>query len=105
MTRPLCQTEGPAPDVLLLDEPWDGLDPAASQSLTAGIRAWGGFGTAIVISSHRLHDLEDVASRFVLLEEGRCRAVQDQADGRIGVERIADMVVRGARKKLAPLTR
>ena len=94
---------GEAPDLLLLDEPWDGLDPAAAQSLTAGIRAWSTCGTAIVISSHRLYDLDDVAARFVLLEDGRCRSLQEQADGRIGIERIADMVARGRRTNLRPL--
>ena len=94
---------GEAPDLLLLDEPWDGLDPAAAQSLTAGIRAWSLCGTAIVISSHRLYDLDDVAARFVLLEDGRCRPVQEQANGRAGVERIADMVARGRRKNVLPL--
>lgn len=94
---------GQAPDLLLLDEPWDGLDPAAARSLTDGIRAWSTCGTAIVISSHRLYDLDDVAARFVLLEDGRCRPVPEQADGQVGVERIADMVARGRRKNVLPL--
>lgn len=95
--------DGCAPDLLLLDEPWDGLDPAASQRLSAGIRSWGASGTAILISSHRLHDLDGVAARFVLLEEGRCRPVQEPAEGRVGVDRIADMVARGSRNGLSPL--
>ena len=96
--------DGPAPDLLLLDEPWDGLDPAAAQTLTAAIRTWAACGTAIVISSHRLHELDDVAARFVLLEDGRCRPVHEQADGRAGVERIASMVARGSRTAALPLT-
>jgi ABC-2 type transport system ATP-binding protein len=88
---------GAAPDLLLLDEPWEGLDPAAARRLTAGIREWGQAGTAILISSHRLHDLEDVATRFVLLEEGRCRPVPDQGQGRVSLGRIAEMIARGSR--------
>jgi ABC-2 type transport system ATP-binding protein len=95
---------GPAPDLLLLDEPWDGLDPPAALRLTAGIRDWGAAGTAIVISSHRLHDLDDVTTRFVLLEEGRCRNVPEQ--DRVAVERIAELVARGSRAADPPrLTR
>ena len=91
---------GAAPDILLLDEPWDGLDPTAARGLTDGIREWGAAGAAILISSHRLHDLDSVAGRFVVLEQGRCRVVQDQADGRIGVEGIAALVARGSRSDL-----
>jgi len=82
--------------LLLLDEPWDGLDPAAAGRLTESVRAWGNSGTAILISSHRLYDLDHVADRFVLLEEGRCRPILDQKDGRVGIERIAEMVARGS---------
>ena len=96
--------DGSPPDILLLDEPWEGLDPAAARQLTAAIRDWGAAGTAILLSSHRLHDLDDVAGRFVLLEDGRCRPVQEQGDARVSVERIADMVGRGGRTSLRPLT-
>ena len=96
---------GVTPDLLLLDEPWDGLDPPAAHGLTAGIRDWGAAGAAILISSHRLHDLDDVATRFVLLEEGRCRPVQEQGEGRVGVSRIAELVARGSRGGLPDLAR
>jgi ABC-type multidrug transport system ATPase subunit len=97
--------QGPPPDILRLDEPWDGLDPPAARRLTEGIRDWGAAGAAILISSHRLHDLDDVAGRFVVLEQGRCRVVQEQADGRISVDRIADLVARGSRSNLPCLAR
>ena len=96
---------GAAPDILLLDEPWEGLDPAAARRLTADIREWGQAGTAILISSHRLHDLEDVATRFVLLEEGRCRPVLDQGQGRVSLARIAEMIARGSKGDPLPLAR
>ena len=92
---------GAPPDLLLLDEPWDGLDPPAARRLTEGIREWGAAGSAILISSHRLHDLDDVAGRFVVLEEGRCRVVQQQGDARVDVQRIADLVARGSSADLA----
>jgi ABC-type multidrug transport system ATPase subunit len=94
---------GAAPDLLLLDEPWDGLDPPAARRLTDWIREWGAAGSAILISSHRLHDLDDVAGRFVMLEEGRCRVVQQQGDARVDVRRIADLVARGSSTDLPRL--
>lgn len=95
---------GAPPDLLLLDEPWDGLDPSAARRLSDGIRDWGAAGCAILISSHRLHDLDEVAGRFVVLEDGRCRVVQEQ-EGRAGVERIANLVSRGGNGELQRLAR
>jgi ABC-type multidrug transport system ATPase subunit len=72
-------------DVMLLDEPWEGLDPQGSAWLIEILRRWQSTGTALLISSHRLHDLLAVCSRFVFLEDGRCREIerddrQPQAD-------------------------
>jgi ABC-2 type transport system ATP-binding protein len=59
-------------NVLLLDEPWEGLDPDGSEWLTEQLRRWRDAGAAVLISSHRLHDLDSVCTRFVMLEAGRC---------------------------------
>jgi ABC-2 type transport system ATP-binding protein len=59
-------------DVLVLDEPWEGLDPDGSEWLTEQLRRWRDAGAAVLISSHRLHDLDSVCTRFVMLEAGRC---------------------------------
>jgi ABC-2 type transport system ATP-binding protein len=63
---------GPPADLVLLDEPWEGLDPSASKWLTDTIRHWTRAGAAILISSHRLYDLDSVCTRFVMLDGGRC---------------------------------
>jgi ABC-2 type transport system ATP-binding protein len=59
-------------DVILLDEPWEGLDPNGAAWLTDCVARWQARGTALLISSHRLHDLSSACTRFVLLEHGRC---------------------------------
>lgn len=69
---------GDKADLLLLDEPWEGLDPDGSAWLTDTVRQWRSEGAAILISSHRLYDLDEVCTRFVLLERGRCQAVVDR---------------------------
>jgi ABC-2 type transport system ATP-binding protein len=69
---------GDEADLLLLDEPWEGLDPEAGAWLTDTVRRWRSGGAAILISSHRLHDLDSVCTRFLLLESGRCHAVADR---------------------------
>jgi ABC-2 type transport system ATP-binding protein len=62
----------PHADVVLLDEPWEGLDPSASKWLTDTVRHWARAGSAILIASHRLYDLDSVCTRFVMLEGGKC---------------------------------
>jgi ABC-2 type transport system ATP-binding protein len=78
-------------NLLILDEPWEGLDPSAAAWLTDTLRRWTDDGAAVLVSSHRLHDLVSACSRFVLLEGGRCRAVTDP-DERPRVEQLAHAV-------------
>ncbi len=65
-------------DLVLLDEPWEGLDPDGSAWLTDTVLRWRSSGAAVLISSHRLYDLDAVCTRFLLLENGRCHAVADR---------------------------
>jgi ABC-2 type transport system ATP-binding protein len=64
-------------DLILLDEPWEGLDPAASLWLSDTLNRWRSCGAALLISSHRLHDLDSICTRFTVLEGGRCHAIAD----------------------------
>ena len=82
---------GDGADLLLLDEPWEGLDPDGSAWLTDTVRRWRTGGAAILISSHRLYDLDSVCTRFLLLESGRCHAVADR-ELRPRVEQLAQAV-------------
>ena len=59
-------------DVLLLDEPWEGLDRHGGEWLSEKLRQWRDAGAAMLISSHRLGDLDSVCTRYVTLEAGRC---------------------------------
>lgn len=67
-------------DVVILDEPWEGLDPAGAGWLTETLQRRRDMGASLLISSHRLHDLVEVCRRFVLLEGGRCRAITERGD-------------------------
>jgi ABC-type multidrug transport system ATPase subunit len=69
----------PSP-IVLLDEPWEGLDPPAAGWLTDTLRRWTRAGAAVLVSSHRLYDLDAVCDRFVMLEDGRCQAVVEDED-------------------------
>lgn len=76
-------------NLILLDEPWEGLDPAGSAWLTDTLCGWRAAGAALVISSHRLHELDAACTRFVLLQGGRCRPILER-DRRPRVEQLAE---------------
>ncbi|MDJ0322969.1 ABC transporter ATP-binding protein [Cryobacterium sp. PH31-AA6] len=59
-----------SPSVLLLDEPASGLDPAARVALRELIRRLAGEGTAILVSSHVLSELDEMADAAVYLADG-----------------------------------
>jgi ABC-2 type transport system ATP-binding protein len=57
--------------ILLLDEPWEHLDPDASAWLCRKLLDRRDEGAAILIASHRIHELAEVCDRCVFLERGR----------------------------------
>jgi ABC-2 type transport system ATP-binding protein len=59
------------PRVLLLDEPASGLDPRSRVELRDILRGLATEGTAVLVSSHILTELEEIADRVVLVASGR----------------------------------
>jgi len=62
------------PELLILDEPFAGLDPSAVDSLSDVLRAEVERGTAVLFSSHQLDLVERLCRRVVILEQGRALA-------------------------------
>ena len=59
------------PEVVLLDEPTNGLDPIQRDDMLALIRRLGtDLGFAVLVSSHLLHEIEQVADRIIMIEGG-----------------------------------
>ncbi len=63
-----------APELLVLDEPFAGLDPEAIDSLTEVLRELAGAGAAILFSSHQLELVERICRRVEILDSGRVLA-------------------------------
>ncbi len=66
-----------SPDVLILDEPTAGLDPVSVAVLHDKIREERRRGKLILITSHILNDLDEVATDVLYLLEGRMRFFMD----------------------------
>ena len=62
-------------DFLILDEPTAGLDPVASEILKEKIQKEKERGKSIVITSHILSDLEQLATDIMYLHEGKTRFI------------------------------
>lgn len=59
------------PDLLVLDEPFAGLDPAAVDSLSTVVRDHVARGGHLVFSSHQLDLVEDLCESVTLIDEGQ----------------------------------
>jgi ABC-2 type transport system ATP-binding protein len=65
------------PPVLLLDEPFNGLDPRQRLHMTALLRELAAAGRAILFSSHILEEVERLADRVLVIHAGRLAASGD----------------------------
>ncbi len=61
------------PKVLILDEPLSGLDPSSRYDVKKTLRELKADGRTILLSSHILSDLEDVADRIGILHDGKVK--------------------------------
>jgi ABC-2 type transport system ATP-binding protein len=76
-----------APALLLLDEPTSGPDPASVREVRALLRRLASDGTAVLLSSHLIGEIEDICDSFTVLRQGRvvwsgtAAELRDQAPG------------------------
>ncbi len=98
------------PSVLLLDEPASGLDPGARVALRELVRRLAGEGRTILIASHVLSELDEIADDAVFLDRGatvaeeRIAAAQSKPRGwRIRTLDPASLAAALARETLTPV--
>ena len=69
-----------SPDVLLLDEPTDGVDPVGRREIRDLLREEASRGTAILLNSHLLSEIELTCDRVAVLRNGKVAAAGLIAD-------------------------
>jgi len=65
------------PDLLVLDEPFAGLDPVAVSTLAEVLRDEAARGAAVLFSSHQLELVEDICEEVAIIDHGQVVATGD----------------------------
>jgi ABC-2 type transport system ATP-binding protein len=84
------------PDLLVLDEPFSGLDPIAMAAMAALLADLAAAGATVLFSSHQLDLVEDLCQDVVIIDHGRIVLSGQLADLRAAVpQRFVDIRYRG----------
>jgi ABC-2 type transport system ATP-binding protein len=62
------------PDLLILDEPTNGLDPSQIREMRTVISRYAACGRTVIVSSHLLSEVEQTCSHLVVMDQGRLLA-------------------------------
>ena len=66
------------PDILIMDEPFQGADPTTRGLLMKKLTEWAEKGKTILISSHILHDVQSLTDNIMLINNGKMLAYGDR---------------------------
>lgn len=86
------------PEVLIFDEPTNGLDPQGIAEVRQTLKEIAGMGKTIIMASHILDEVEKVCSHVAIIKDGRLLA-----SGTVGAIISDDMLVEVAAEDLAAL--
>lgn len=85
------------PELLILDEPTTGLDPAVRHLLWGKVKELHQQGTTIVLTTHYMHEAEVLCNRLVIMNQGQVasegspqKMIHDVAPGYVGIFNQAD---------------
>lgn len=59
------------PDLIVIDEPFSGLDPVNTRLVEEIIREQQAAGRTLIMSTHQMHQVEQLCSRIALIDKGR----------------------------------
>lgn len=75
------------PKLIVLDEPLNGLDPLGRIEMLKIFRALAADGCSVIVSSHVLHEIENLTRHMIMLHRGRVLAEGEISDIRTLIER------------------
>lgn len=85
------------PELLILDEPTTGLDPAVRHLLWGKVKELHQGGTTIVLTTHYMHEAEVLCDRLVIMNQGKVAAggtpqkmIQEHTPGFVGIFSLED---------------
>jgi ABC-2 type transport system ATP-binding protein len=97
------------PEVMILDEPFEGLDPLARTLINDLLKEFAGRGSTIVLSSHRMDQVEEMCRSVLLINRGRgilsgeVRGIREQfADNSVFLEADRDVAGHPAVVRVEP---
>ena len=70
----IAQAIAHEPELLILDEPFNGLDPVGRFEMSEFLKEWCREGRSLILASHILHEVEAVNPSFLLISGGRLLA-------------------------------
>jgi len=88
----LAQALAHSPEILILDEPLNGLDPLGKRKIIRLIREYGREGRLVIVSSHVLPEIEALTKQIILIHQGKIFAQGDIHEIRDLIERHPHVV-------------
>ncbi|WP_211336110.1 ABC transporter ATP-binding protein [Bogoriella caseilytica] len=80
------------PEVLILDEPANGLDPAGIRWMRTLLKSYADRGGTVLLSSHLLHEVEQIADEIILIGHGKIVAQGTKQELLAGVDQALSLV-------------
>jgi ABC-2 type transport system ATP-binding protein len=89
------------PEIVFLDEPTNGLDPKGQAQILELVQSlWRAYGITVVVSSHLLHDVEQICEQIIIIARGRVLVHDSLANLKARRRGAAEVVVAGRHEEL-----
>lgn len=94
-----------SPEVLFLDEPTRGLDPASAREIKNTIKKMSGSGVTIFLTTHNMEEADELCSRVAFIKAGELMALDDPKKLKIQYgERSAIVVLKNGEQRTISLS-
>lgn len=87
------------PELLILDEPTNGLDPLGIQELRELIRSFPSQGISVVLSSHILNEVQQIADTVGIMHDGQLRYENKNDTHEANLEKLFMEIIKGRKEK------